>query len=109
MAAPFVWLDIAGEAALYRDLLAGNVGPGIGDYEAWITDGQQHWAGVIRADGPPAWEPYVPVANFDAAVEHGVALGGRVPRTKQEGPACSSVLVADPAGAVMALFVAAAE
>jgi uncharacterized protein len=109
MAAPFVWFDIAGEAAFYRDLFGWNVGPGMGDYEAWITDGQQPWAGVVRAEGPGAWVPYVPVADLDAAVERAIALGGRVVRTQQDGPAASSVLVADPAGAVLALFVPAAR
>src|SRR5262245_64175291 len=97
MGAPFVWFDIAGEAAFYRDLFGWNVGPGMGGYEAWITDCQQPWAGVVRADGPAGWVPYVPVEDLDAAAERAVVLGGQVVSTKQDGPAGWSVVVADPA------------
>jgi predicted enzyme related to lactoylglutathione lyase len=107
MGTPFVWFDIAGEAAFYRDLFGWSIGPGMGDYEAWITDGEQPWAGVVRADGPGRWVPYVPVDDLDVAAERAVALGGRVVQAKQDGPAGSSVLVADPGGAVVALFVPA--
>jgi uncharacterized protein len=108
MAAPFVWFDIAGQAAFYRDLFGWRIGPAVGDYEAWIMHGGQPWAGVVRAEGPGRWVPYVPVDDLDPAAERAVALGGRVVRAKQDGPAGSAVLVADPAGAVLALFVPAA-
>jgi len=47
------------------------------------------------------------VDDLDAAAKRAVALGGRLVQDKTAGPAGTAVLVADPAGAVIALFVPA--
>jgi predicted enzyme related to lactoylglutathione lyase len=86
-----------------------TVGPGAGGYEGWITAGSQPWAGITPAGPAPAgrWIPYVVVEDLDAAAEQAVALGGRVVQAKTAGPAGTSVTVADPGGALVALFIPA--
>jgi predicted enzyme related to lactoylglutathione lyase len=115
MGAPFVWFDLtaadgAGTSTFYRDLFGWTIGPGMGDYEGWITDGDQPWAGILTGESgiPGRWVPYVAVADLDAAVKQATTLGGTVVREKADGPAGSSVMVADPGGAVVALFTPAA-
>jgi hypothetical protein len=115
MGAPFVWFDLTATddgqvGEFYQGLFGWPVGPGAGGYRAWITDGEQPWAGVVAAGAAPAgrWVPYVVVDDLDAAVKRAVALGGRVVRDRTTGPAGTSVLVADPADALVALFVPAA-
>jgi predicted enzyme related to lactoylglutathione lyase len=114
MGAPFVWFDLtaAGDGEVgefYRGLFGWAVGPGAGDYQAWITDGAQPWAGIVPAGAAPAgrWVPYVVVDDLDAAAKQAVELGGRVVRDRTAGPAGTSVLVADPGDALVALFVPA--
>ena len=81
-------------------------GPGAGDYHGWITDGEQPWAAILPAGAMPAgrWVPYVMVDDLDAAAKQAVALGGTVLRDKTVGPGGTSVTVADPSGAIIALF-----
>ncbi|MEU4244653.1 VOC family protein [Actinoplanes sp. NPDC026619] len=112
MASPFVWFDLpVGEAEklgdFYRDLFGWTVRSGFGDYQAVLVDGEQPWAGMLPSDPGTAgrWVPYVPVDELAAAADRAVALGGRVVRPAQIGPAGTSVLVADPAGTLVALFV----
>jgi predicted enzyme related to lactoylglutathione lyase len=114
MEAPFVWFDLAvagGDEVgkFYQDLLGWQLGPGAGDYHGWFTtaDGQP-WAGIRPAGAQGVgWVPYVVVGDLDASTERAVGLGGRVVQPRTEGPAGTSVLVADPGGAVVALFVPA--
>ena len=54
------------------------------------------------------WIPYVVVDDLDAATKQATTLGGSVIRDATTGPAGVSVLVADPSGAVVALFVPSA-
>jgi hypothetical protein len=115
MSVPFVWFDLtAGDGAVarefYADLFGWTIGPGAGDYLGWITDGEQPWAGIIPADAATAgrWLPYVVVDDLDAAAKRAVDLGGQVVRDKTVGPAGTSVTVADPGGALVALFTPAA-
>jgi predicted enzyme related to lactoylglutathione lyase len=115
MGAPFVWFDLTaadGEVVreFYRDLFGWTIGPGMGDYQGLIIDGGQPWAGIIPAGPAPAgrWVPYVVVSDLDAAAKQAVALGGTVVRDKTAGPAGTSITVADPGGAVVALFAPAA-
>jgi predicted enzyme related to lactoylglutathione lyase len=70
----------------------------------------QPWAGTVPAGAVPAghWIPYVAVDNLGAAVSNAVDLGGTVIRDKATGPAGNSVIVADPGGALIALFTPAA-
>jgi predicted enzyme related to lactoylglutathione lyase len=82
------------------------IGPGVGDYQAWVTDGQAPWAGLMPAGEVPAghWVPYVVVADLDAAVKQALALGASVIKDKTLGPAGTSVTVSAPDGAPIALF-----
>jgi predicted enzyme related to lactoylglutathione lyase len=112
MAAPFVWFDLTtanGEdvRAFYVDLFGWTVAPGMGDYHDFMTDGEQPWAGIAAGDAG-RWVPYVVVDDLDSATKQATALGGTVVRPRTTGPAGSSVLVADPGGAVVALFTPAA-
>lgn len=115
MGAPFVWFDLTaadGEKVreFYADLFGWTIGPRAGDYHGWITDGEQPWAGILPAGAIPAgrWVPYVMVDDLDAAAKQAVALGGTVLRDKTVGPGGTSVTVADPGGAIVALFTPAA-
>ena len=117
MGAPFVWFDLTtttdgdGVRDFYAGLFGWTGGPGAGSYQAWITDGEQPWAGIAPADAETAgrWIPYVVVDDLDAAAKQSVALGGSVIQDRTAGPAGTSVLVADPGGAVIALFTPAAR
>jgi uncharacterized protein len=81
-----------------------------GGYQDWLLDGGQPWAGTVPAGAVPAgnWIPYVAVDNLAVAVSKAVDLGGTVIRDTVTGPAGSSVIVADPGGALIALFTPAA-
>ena len=115
MGAPFVWFDLtvagcAKIAGFYQGLFGWETGPGAGSYHDWLLDGGQPWAGTVPAGAVPAghWIPYVAVDNLAVAVSKAVDLGGTVIRDKVTGPAGSSVIVADPGGALIALFTPAA-
>jgi len=115
MGAPFVWFDLtAADGGKVRDFYTGlfgwTIGPGAGDYQGWMTDGGQPWAGIIPAGRAPAgrWVPYLLVDDLDAAAKQAVALGGSVVQEKTAGPAGTSVTVTDPGGALIALFTPAA-
>jgi predicted enzyme related to lactoylglutathione lyase len=66
------------------------------------------WNRPGRAVPAGHWIPYVAVDNPAVAVSQAVDLGGAVIRDKVTGPAGSSVIVADPGGALIALFTPAA-
>ena len=69
MAGQFMWFDLgatdAGQAReFYRALFGWAVAPAAdaGPYQAWITDGEQPWAGIVHADTEGGgWLPYVMV------------------------------------------------
>jgi predicted enzyme related to lactoylglutathione lyase len=113
MGAPFVWFDLTttssdvnGVRNFYTELFGWTLGPGMGDYQGFLTDSEQPWAGIRPADAPSAgrWIPYVVVDDLDAAVKKAVALGGGIVRDKATGAAGTSIVVTDPAGAAVALF-----
>lgn len=115
MEAPFVWFDLtaaggAKAAGFYQGLFGWETGPGSGDYQDWLLDGGQPWAGTVPAGAVPAgrWIPYVAVDDLGAGVTRAVDLGGTVIRDKMAVPAGTSVIVADPGGALIALFTPAA-
>jgi predicted enzyme related to lactoylglutathione lyase len=116
MGAPFVWFDLTtgsdgdGARDFYAELFGWTIGPGMGDYRGFMTDSEQPWAGIIPAEASTAgrWIPYVVVDDLDVAAKRATALGGSVVRDRTTGPAGTSVLVADPSGAVVALFTPAA-
>jgi uncharacterized protein len=71
----------------------------------WITDGQQPWAGIVHADAAAGrWLPYVVVEDLDEAAKRAVVLGATVVADATAGPAGTSVTIADPGGAHLALF-----
>lgn len=115
MGSPFVWYDIAatpGDAdtvrQFYGTLLGWTIGPDTnpGRYNGWITDGDQPWASVVEADDATAgrWVPYVQVEDLDVAVDKAVSLGAAVVADKADGPAGTAVTIADPGGALVALW-----
>ena len=118
MSAQFMWFDVtapdaAATAEFYAKLFGWATGPahGADPYRAWLIDDDQPWAGVVTADGAAGgeqtgrWLPYVVVDVLDAATEQATTLGGRVVRDRLAGPAGTSVVIADPGGAQVALFV----
>jgi uncharacterized protein len=115
MSAPFVWFDLtvaddAKVTGFYQGLFGWEAGPGAGAYQDWLLDGGQPWAGTAPAGALPAgrWVPYVVVDDLDAAVHKAVELGATVVQDKATGPAGTAVTVADPGGALVALFTPAA-
>ena len=107
-----MWFDLAvadaGQAReFYRALFGWAVAPAAdaGPYQAWITGGEQPWAGIVRADTEGGgWLPYVIVEDLDEAAKHAVSLGATVIAGAADGPAGTSVTIADPGGAKIALF-----
>jgi predicted enzyme related to lactoylglutathione lyase len=108
-----MWFDLSaadtGQAReFYSALFGWAVAPAenAGSYQAWITDGQQPWAGIVHAgtaaDG--RWLPYVVVEDLDDAANRAVSLGATVIAGPADGPAGTSVTIADPGGAQLALF-----
>jgi predicted enzyme related to lactoylglutathione lyase len=83
-----------------------TIDSGMGDYQGWMTEAEQPWAGIRPAEAGTAgrWIHYVMVDDVDTAAKQAVDGGGSVVRGKATGPADTSVLVTDPAGAVVALF-----
>ena len=116
MGAPFVWYDVTATAdeadtvrEFYSTLLGWTIGPDTdpGPYNGWIMDGEQPWASVIEATGPATsgrWIPYVQVDDLDVAVDKATSLGATVVAGKADGPAGTAVTIADPGGAVVALW-----
>jgi predicted enzyme related to lactoylglutathione lyase len=115
MGSPFVWYDVtaaAGDAdtvrEFYATLLGWTIGPDTnpGPYNGWIMDGDQPWASVIEAGEATAarWVPYVQVDDLDTAVDKAVSLGATIVADKADGPAGTAVTIADPGGALVALW-----
>ena len=70
-----------------------------------ITDGEQPWAGIVHADtAGGGWLPYVVVEDLDEAARKAISLGATVIAGAADGPAGTSVTIADPGGARLALF-----
>lgn len=115
MSGQFVWFDVTSNDAdqlreFYAELFGWTIGPATdaGRYRAWITDGgEQPWAGIAQPTTPAAtgrWLPYVVVDDLADATKRAVSLGATVIADATEGPAGTSVTIADPAGAQVALF-----
>jgi uncharacterized protein len=106
-----MWFDLntadAGQAReFYSAMFGWAVTPAenAGTYQAWITDGQQPWAGILNADAARRWLPYVAVEDLDEAAKRAVSLGATVIAGPASGPAGTTVTIADPGGAQLALF-----
>ncbi len=110
MTGTFAWFDLrtadGGRARrFYAELLGWEIGEqgmitaGEGPFAA-IADGAQH--------GDGRWVPYVAVEDLDEATDRATALGATVLQHRTTGPAGDFTTIADPDGAAMALWQAAA-
>jgi predicted enzyme related to lactoylglutathione lyase len=107
-----MWFDLntadAGKASeFYNAMFGWAVAPAgdAGHYQAWITHEQQPWAGIAQSGAASGgWLPYVVVEDLDEAAKQAVSLGGTVVAGPAAGPAGTSVTIADPGGAQLALF-----
>src|SRR5882724_788 len=115
MSAPFVWYDLTASPAeadrvreFYAELFGWPIAPGSnpGPYKGLMMDGEQPWAAVVEATDASAghWVPYVKIDDLEKATTSATALGGRIVAGATEGPAGTAVLIADPAGALVALW-----
>ena len=116
MANGFMWFDVNARSEdvpavteFYRALFDGPIGPDDSDgpYAAWMMNGAQPWAAVVEASDVTTgrWVPYVHVDDLEGAVAKAIAAGGTVALPKTAGPAGHAVTIADPAGALIALWV----
>jgi hypothetical protein len=116
MSAPFVWYDLTASPAdadrareFYAKLFGWPIVPDSnpGPYNGLMMDGQQPWAAVVEATDASAghWIPYVKVDDLEQATTSATSLGGTVVADATDGPAGTAVLIADPAGALVALWV----
>jgi hypothetical protein len=116
MSTPFVWYDLAASPAaadrareFYGELFGWTIArdSNAGAYNGLMMDGEQPWAAVVEATDARAghWVPYVKVDDLDEATTSATSLGGTVVAEATDGPAGTAVLVADPAGALVALWV----
>lgn len=116
------WVDLTvDDAPRLRDFYSAVAGwtpqpLSMGDYDDFVMtaeDGTPQ-AGVCHARGtnsglPATWLVYITVTDLDARVERVIALGGQILRApKPAGPSGRFAVIADPSGAVCALFEPAA-
>jgi predicted enzyme related to lactoylglutathione lyase len=84
----------------------------MGDYDDFVmmTPGGEAVGGVCHARGrnaalPPVWMVYITVADLDASLAACTAGGGRiVAEPRSGGETARYAIIADPAGATVALF-----
>jgi uncharacterized protein len=116
MGSPFVWYDVTARTEqadavreFYGTLAGWTIGPDAnpGPYVGWITDGDQPWASIIEASDATAgrWVPYIQVDHLDTAVDKAISLGATVVAGRTDGPAGTAVTIADPCGALVALWI----
>jgi predicted enzyme related to lactoylglutathione lyase len=113
MSGQFMWFDITAAKPdevreFYAALFDWTTAPetSAGPYRGWLVDGEQPWAGIVHTDDslPGRWLPYVLVEDLDTAARRAVSLGAAVVRDRTDGPAGTSIIIADPGGAQVALF-----
>ena len=117
----FMWFDVNASddqvdavTDFYRAVFDGPIAPGEGDgpYRSWMISGDKPWSAVVRAEAnDPAvgrWVPYVHVDDLEVATKAAVSAGGTVVRKATDGPAGRAVTIADPSGALVALWVPSA-
>jgi len=112
------WHDIAvPQADVVRDFYSSVCGwsfepLSMGDYDDYVmkaSDGSAVagvcWKKGPNADLPTMWFSYVNVDSLDAALVKVTAGGGRVVRDPRgSGAGMKMALIADPAGAILALY-----
>lgn len=112
MSVPFMWFDLRtadsdAAAEFYRQMFRWDIADaGVGGYQSWIGTGPQSWAGIVTAAPGTTgeWLPFVVVDDLDQATKQAVSLGATVTSEASDGPAGTSVTIADPGGAKLALF-----
>lgn len=112
MTAGFMWFDLTAAnaqevSAFYGTLFGWSTTEGAGQYSEFFVGDGQPWAGVVPSASTELagrWVPYVLVDDLEVATGQATSLGGTVVRERTDGPAGTSVVVADPAGALVALF-----
>ena len=113
MTGSFVWFDLRttdhGRAQeFYEQLLGWEFGAEDGG-PTMVNGNDGPWALVADAPGDESfWLPYVRVDDVDAATKSAVELGATVRQEKTAGPAGTFCVIADPTGAEVALWQAAA-
>src|SRR5688500_5963909 len=117
MSGNFVWFDLASDdpaasIAFYTQLMGWTTESWGGGEYSMFKGGERTFGGVMplqdeakKMGAPPHWLGYVSVENVDQACEKATSLGGRVfvPGTDIPNVGRFAVL-ADPAGAVFAVF-----
>jgi uncharacterized protein len=113
MAESFVWFDLRtndGERAqeFYERLLGWNFAAQDGG-PTMVNGDDGPWALVADSPGEGSfWLTYVRVEDVDAATKSAIDLGATVRQERTEGPAGTFCVIADPTGAEVALWQAAA-
>lgn len=112
----FMWFDVNAKEAdvaavteFYSSIFDGPFGPDDSDgpYVSWMMNGDRPWAAVLKSEDDLAgrWIPYVHVDDLEPAVDKAIAAGGTIVQQATDGPAGTAVTIADPAGALVALWV----
>jgi len=118
-AGTIAWADLTVENAekvrdFYREVVGWTVSDvDMGGYSDYCMNRPEDgravagicWKRGANADLPPQWLVYLTVADIEASVARCVELGGRVVAGPRHTPGYGAYcVIADPAGAVAALF-----
>ncbi len=106
--------DFIGAFSFYESLFGWHVvfdmdmGPGMGIYRLFAADGSNDQMGGMytkpqQQPGPPAWLPYIKVANIKTATDAAKALGATIMHGPAETPGGWITMGADPQGVMFAL------
>jgi hypothetical protein len=106
--------DFVGAFSFYQTLFGWHVmndmdmGPGMGIYRLFAAEGSNDQMGGMytkppQQPGPPAWLPYIKVANVKAATGKAKALGATIMHGPAEVPGGWITMGADPQGAMFAV------
>jgi hypothetical protein len=107
--------DFVGAFSFYQTLFGWHVvddmdmGPGMGIYRLFAAEGSNDRMGGMytkppQQPGPPAWLPYIKVANVKAATDKAKSLGATIMHGPAEVPGGGWITMgADPQGAMFAL------
>jgi hypothetical protein len=113
-----MWRDLTvADAARVRNFYEGVAGwraepvdmGGYSDFSMFAAGSPEPVAGICHSRGPNAdlpaqWLMYITVENLDRSIERCTALGGRVVAGPRSMGGARYCVIADPAGAVCALF-----
>lgn len=110
----FAWFDLrtddaGGAQHFYSELLGWQIAQE-GEMPPMIAGSDGPWAliGGAPLSGGSQWLPYVRVDDLEAATRRAEELGATVLHARTEGPAGAFTTIADPTGAPVALWQAAA-